>query len=170
MHRDTIYYDSREYPQWGRFYAAASEKGLCLLRLPGEGPESFYETIIRRYSPNLLIQDQNCFQAFFGQLGQYLKGLRKEFQVAIDLEGTPFQIMVWEKVKAIPYGQTRSYGDIAQAIGRPASARAVGRANQVNPLPIIVPCHRVIGADGALVGYGGGLALKEKLLNLERKY
>jgi O-6-methylguanine DNA methyltransferase len=169
MHRETVYYDSCEFPKWGRFYAAASEKGLCLIALPGGKAEAFLEKVIRRFSPHLLIQHSAFFADFFRQLGQYLQGSAVEWRCPLDLEGTPFQLQVWEAVKAIPYGETRTYGEIARALGRPGSARAVGRANHDNPLPIVIPCHRVIGAKGALVGFGGGLALKENLLNLERK-
>ncbi|MEW6184693.1 MAG: methylated-DNA--[protein]-cysteine S-methyltransferase [Thermodesulfobacteriota bacterium] len=169
FHRKTIYYDSREYPRWGRFYGAASEKGLCLLALPGERAESFFEKIITRFSPDLFIQHSGYFEALFYRLESYLQGREVRFQGKLDLAGTPFQLKVWEALQAIPYGETRGYGEIARAIGSPRAARAVGQANHNNPVPIVIPCHRVIGSQGGLVGFGGGLALKEKLLNLERK-
>jgi O-6-methylguanine DNA methyltransferase len=169
FHRKSIYYDSREYPQWGRFYAASSEKGLCLLALPGEKAESFFEKTIARFSPDLLIQHAELFQVLFNQLESYLKGRKVRFNGSLDLVGTPFQLKVWQALQTIPYGATRGYGEIAQAIGSPKAARAVGQANHNNPVPIVIPCHRVIGSQGALVGFGGGLALKERLLALERK-
>jgi methylated-DNA-[protein]-cysteine S-methyltransferase len=101
------------------------------------------------------------------QLYEYLEGKRKVFDIPLALEGTPFQKMVWKALQDIPYGETRSYRDIAESIGRPKACRAVGMANNKNPIAIIVPCHRVIGADGKLVGYGGGLDKKEKLLAME---
>jgi O-6-methylguanine DNA methyltransferase len=102
-------------------------------------------------------------------MDRYLAGQKVAFKVPLDMEGTPFQLQVWEALKAIPYGETRNYGEIAQTVGRPRASRAVGQANHNNPVPIVIPCHRVIGARGDLVGFGSGLPLKEKLLNLERK-
>jgi methylated-DNA-[protein]-cysteine S-methyltransferase len=101
------------------------------------------------------------------QLQAYFAGQLREFSLPLDLQGTDFQKRVWGQVAAIPYGETRSYGQIATAIGSPRAVRAVGAANGANPVPIVVPCHRVIGANGKLVGYGGGLALKKRLLELE---
>jgi len=103
------------------------------------------------------------------QLKEYLAGQRREFDIHLVLEGTPFQQAVWKALTAIPYGETRSYGQIAESIGKPKACRAVGMANNKNPIAIFVPCHRVIGANGKLVGYGGGLDIKEKLLELEKK-
>jgi methylated-DNA-[protein]-cysteine S-methyltransferase len=101
------------------------------------------------------------------QLDQYFAGQRTEFDLKLDMRGTEFQKNVWNALLTIPYGETRSYGEIAKQIGRPDRARAVGAANGSNPVSIIVPCHRVIGADGRLVGYGGGLDRKRFLLDHE---
>jgi len=101
------------------------------------------------------------------QLRAYFAGALREFQLPLDFQGTDFQKRVWRQVAAIPYGETRSYLQIAQALGSPGAVRAVGAANGANPVPIVVPCHRVIGAKGRLVGYGGGLAMKRRLLELE---
>jgi methylated-DNA-[protein]-cysteine S-methyltransferase len=101
------------------------------------------------------------------QLDQYFAGERTEFELELDLRGTQFQKDVWNALLTIPYGETRSYGEIARQIGRPDRARAVGAANGSNPVSIIVPCHRVIGSDGSLTGYGGGLPRKRFLLELE---
>ena len=99
----------------------------------------------------------------------YLEGKLKVFESRLDMgHGTEFQHSIWQAVAAIPYGETRSYADIAREVGRPRAVRAVGAANGANPLPIFVPCHRVIGSNGTLTGYGGGLSLKERLLNMER--
>jgi methylated-DNA-[protein]-cysteine S-methyltransferase len=103
------------------------------------------------------------------QLSDYLQGRRREFSIPLSPTGTPFMRKVWKSLQDIPYGQTRSYGQIAKEIGVPGAARAVGMANNRNPISIFIPCHRVIGANGRLVGYLGGLDLKEKLLELERK-
>ena len=101
------------------------------------------------------------------QLRAYFAGELRQFDLPLDLHGTDFQRRVWKKLVGIPYGETRSYRQIAQAIGSPQAVRAVGAANGANPIPIVVPCHRVIGASGKLVGYGGGLPLKKRLLELE---
>jgi methylated-DNA-[protein]-cysteine S-methyltransferase len=101
------------------------------------------------------------------QLESYFRRELRDFQLPLDFEGTEFQKRAWRQLLTIPYGQTRSYSQIAQAIGSPAAVRAVGAANGANPIAIVVPCHRVIGANGRLVGYGGGLPLKKRLLELE---
>ena len=104
----------------------------------------------------------------FRQLDEYFAGTRKTFDFPYRLHGTPFQEKVWAALREIPYGETRSYKDIAEAIGHPKAFRAVGMANHANPIFIAIPCHRVIGASGSLVGYGGGLEMKRALLELER--
>jgi methylated-DNA-[protein]-cysteine S-methyltransferase len=103
------------------------------------------------------------------QLEQYFAGERTEFDVSLELDGTPFERRVWDAVRAIPYGQTATYAEIARRIGRPGASRAVGRANGRNPIAVIVPCHRVIGSDGSLTGYAGGIEMKRALLDLERR-
>ena len=99
---------------------------------------------------------------------EYFAGRRKSFNLRLAPEGTPFQLQVWEQLQAIPYGRTISYGELACRIGNPSASRAVGLANGSNPIAIVIPCHRVIGANGKLTGFGGGLDVKEKLLALER--
>jgi methylated-DNA-[protein]-cysteine S-methyltransferase len=102
------------------------------------------------------------------QLEQYLAGERTEFELDVELDGTPFERRVWDEVRAIPYGETATYAEIADRIGRPGACRAVGRANGRNPVAVVVPCHRVIGSDGSLTGYAGGIEMKRALLDLER--
>jgi len=102
------------------------------------------------------------------QLKEYFEGARKNFNIPLDPKGTPFQKKVWKALETIPYGETRSYKEIAEQVGSPKAYRAVGMANNKNPISIIIPCHRVIGANGKMVGYGGGLEIKEYLLNLEQ--
>lgn len=104
------------------------------------------------------------------QLKEYFSGKRKTFTIKLASKGTPFQQQVWQALRAIPYGHTQSYGQIAKAIGKPKAVRAVGAANGQNPVSIIVPCHRVIGSNGKLVGYGGGLSIKETLLDHENQH
>lgn len=104
------------------------------------------------------------------QLEEYFRGERTRFDLPLQPKGTPFQLAVWQALTEIPYGETASYGDVARAVGRPKAFRAVGMANHCNPIPIIVPCHRVIGSDGRLTGYAGGLEIKRALLELEQKW
>ncbi|HEY2902366.1 MAG TPA: methylated-DNA--[protein]-cysteine S-methyltransferase [Polyangia bacterium] len=115
------------------------------------------------------VRDDRRLQPAARQLDEYFAGRRTRFDLALAPRGTPFQKAVWAALVAIPFGQTASYGDIAQAIGQPAAVRAIGGANHRNPLAIVVPCHRVIGADGSLTGYGGGLDRKRLLLALEAR-
>jgi methylated-DNA-[protein]-cysteine S-methyltransferase len=112
-------------------------------------------------------RDDNAYPEARAQLAEYFAGTRTEFDLELDMRGTDFQRKVWDALLTIPYGETRSYGEIARQIGRPDRARAVGAANGQNPIAVIVPCHRVIGSDGSLVGYGGGLERKRILLDLE---
>lgn len=103
------------------------------------------------------------------QLAEYFKGTRREFDLPLEYPGTPFQESVWNALRAIPYGETRSYLDIAVAVGNPKACRAVGAANGKNPIALIIPCHRVIGSNGSLTGFGGGLDVKDRLLALEKR-
>ena len=109
----------------------------------------------------------DCLLSCVEQIDEYFKGNRKVFSLPLKTEGTAFQQQVWRQLERIPYGAVASYGDVARAIGKPKACRAVGSANHSNPIALIIPCHRVIGADGTLTGYGGGLWRKEWLLNLE---
>ncbi|HEY1659394.1 MAG TPA: methylated-DNA--[protein]-cysteine S-methyltransferase [Candidatus Sulfotelmatobacter sp.] len=156
----------------GPLFLAASSKGLVALefdaRLPGQ------QTI--RPNPRDLRSEKNGFafeesrdamQAYVNQLKEYFAGKRRHFDFSLDLRGTDFQLSCWNALLAIPYGETRSYADISRAVGKPNAFRAVGMANNRNPIAIVVPCHRVIASDGGLCGYGGGLDVKKKLLELE---
>jgi methylated-DNA-[protein]-cysteine S-methyltransferase len=104
------------------------------------------------------------------QLRAYFAGALYRFDLPLAPRGTPFQLRVWQAVESVPYGETRSYRDIAERIGSPKSVRAVGAANGANPLPLVIPCHRIVGAGGALTGFGGGLPLKRRLLELEARH
>ncbi len=113
--------------------------------------------------------DPEAFKDVVAQLRDYFAGERQEFSLTLDPHGTPFQREVWAALQTIPYGVTITYGELARRIGKPNAVRAVGAANGQNPLPIVIPCHRVIGSDGSLTGYGGGLPIKRALLDLERQ-
>lgn len=143
----------------GELLLAGDDDALSLVGFP-EGK--------MRYDPEAdWIFNEKPFVAVRQQLTEYFNGERTEFDLPLHLTGTEFQLLVLEELKRIPYGTTTSYGDIAQRIGRPKAVRAVGAANGRNPIPIIVPCHRVIGSGGDLTGFGGGLGTKEALLRLE---
>ena len=114
------------------------------------------------------IQETELIRKAYEQLTDYLCGRRTNFDLPLNPEGTEFQKKVWDALCDIPYGETRSYKQVAEAVGNPKASRAIGMANNRNPIMIFIPCHRVIGADGSLVGYGGGLHIKEKLLSIER--
>jgi methylated-DNA-[protein]-cysteine S-methyltransferase len=114
------------------------------------------------------VHDAGRFEHATAQLQAYFRGRLQRFALQLAPEGTPFQLAVWRQLREIPYGETISYGELARRIGNPRACRAVGLANGANPLPIVVPCHRVIGADGSLTGFGGGLPIKQQLLELER--
>lgn len=117
-------------------------------------------------------RDQEYCRQAIAQLDEYFQGKRRSFSVPLSLQGPSFSQQVWRELLRIPFGETRSYGEIARAVGRPRSYRAVGQANRRNPLPIFIPCHRVIGKDGTLTGYMGkqGLLIKEYLLEMEKSY
>lgn len=149
------------------FRLAATEKGLCVLTV-GEWEDGFWEEVRHRVPGALLRRGQNRLEPYVKQLTEYLEGRRQQFDLPLDLSGTEFQHLVWQALRLIPYGETRSYRQVAEMIGRPQAARAVGGACNRNPVMLFVPCHRVVGSKGQLVGFGGGLALKRWLLELEQ--
>jgi len=156
----------------GPLFLAASGRGLVALefdaRLPGQQTIRPNPRDLRAESKAVRFEDSaRALRPYVRELEQYFGGARREFTFPLDLRGTDFQLACWRALLAIPYGETRSYGDIARAVGRPKGFRAVGMANNRNPVAIVVPCHRVIASDGTLCGYGGGLDVKRKLLELE---
>jgi methylated-DNA-[protein]-cysteine S-methyltransferase len=145
----------------GTLLLAGTDAGLCVLGLP-EGK--------RRPVPAVdWTREDGAFAEARQQLASYFDGRLRAFSLPLDPRGTAFQLRVWRALQQIPYGDTLSYGELAARIGQPSAGRAVGLANGRNPLPIVVPCHRVIGRDGTLTGYGGGLGAKRFLLDLERR-
>ena len=114
------------------------------------------------------VVDNESNRIFIQQIDEYFHGRRRQFDVPLDFSGTPFQVAVWLELLKIPYGETRSYGEIARNLGKAGASRAVGMANHENHLAIVIPCHRVLGHDGSLTGYAGGTHLKQQLLSLER--
>ena len=146
----------------GELLLAGDDDGLCLV--------SFPEGAMRRDPEPDWIYNEKPFAAALQQLTEYFAGERRTFDLPLKLSGTEFQMSVLQALQEIPYGDTTSYADIAERVGRPRAVRAVGAANGRNPIPIIVPCHRVIGSHGDLTGFGGGLDTKEALLRLEAEH
>lgn len=165
--KESIYWTQLECADW-QMYIAASEAGLCYV---GSQQQAFEELQhwVSKHKPNqAFIRDDEKLQPYVIELLQYLQGERQAFSFPLDYSGTPFQMAVWKALCAIPYGHTRSYSDIAERIEKPAAVRAVGAAIGANPILITIPCHRVIGKNGTLTGYRGGIEMKRKLLQLEQ--
>lgn len=148
-------------------YVAMTDKGLCRITWPTETFETMRTWAAKQMPKAELIEDEGRLSDYKLELKEYFEGKRKSFRVPLDMQGTAFQTSVWRALKEIPFGETRSYSDIAEALDNPKAVRAVGTANGANPIPIIVPCHRVIGKTNALTGFRGGLKVKEQLLQLE---
>lgn len=153
-----MYYCYFETPI-GELLLAGDDGGLSMIGFP--------KGKMRRDPEPDWIFNEKPFAEARRQLTEYFDGERRDFDLPLHLSGTDFQVQVLEELLRIPYGETTSYGDIAKRIGRPKAMRAVGRANGANPIPIVIPCHRVIGSSGDLTGFGGGLDTKEALLRLE---
>jgi len=143
----------------------ASPVGMLILRASDKGLVSIERGRAARVRGG--VRAERVLDTATKQLNEYFAGTRRRFQLPLDLRGTPFQLAVWHTLQLIPFGKVVSYAEEARMAGRPTAARAVGSANGRNPLPIIVPCHRVVAADGTLGGYSAGLAMKRKLLALE---
>jgi methylated-DNA-[protein]-cysteine S-methyltransferase len=168
--RSRVYYSEADTPI-GPLLIATTSKGICWINFT-VGSKSVFQ--LQRWSKKwlnheLVESNGSYVEPVIRQLEEYFKGDRTAFEVEFDLYGTSFQKLVWQTLTQIPYGETRSYKEIALDVGTPKAVRAIGGANNKNPVPIIIPCHRVIGSNGALVGYGGGLNIKEYLLKLEKQ-
>ena len=147
----------------GHLTLIASEQGLAHLLFDGQEPVDVGLTDDLRE-----VDDDPILETTAVQLGEYFAGERTRFDLPLDLRGTEFQRDAWMALADVPYGETRTYGEQAKAIGRPGASRAVGAANAKNPVPVVLPCHRIVGADGSLTGFGGGLDLKQRLLAHEQ--
>lgn len=163
-----IYWMHFVHEEWN-LYMAATSKGLFYVGSQNKPLQQLTDWAARRYPDCSLVQDDKQLQPYTDELIEFFTGKRNNFTVSLDFHGTPFQLAVWDALCKIPYGQTKSYSDIAHDIQKPAAIRAVGAAIGANPLLIAVPCHRVIGKNGALTGYRGGLDMKTQLLQLERE-
>ncbi|MDK9701062.1 MAG: methylated-DNA--[protein]-cysteine S-methyltransferase [bacterium] len=141
---------------------------IGIIRITGDR-DALHTLYFVEEKPTELTQPESLLP-YLAQIQEYFTGSRQEFTIPLESSGTPFHKRVWEKLRTIPYGTTVSYGELAMQIGNPSASRAVGTANGSNPISIIVPCHRVIGANGKLVGYGGGLWRKQWLLSFEQEH
>jgi methylated-DNA-[protein]-cysteine S-methyltransferase len=162
----TIYYSTIPSKLVGTIFVASTEKGVC--RIDFHTTEKDFLAQLKKQVPGRIVKGDGPNRRVLSQLRKYLEGKLKQFDCPLDMEGTAFQKRVWSALKKIPYGKTRSYADVARAIGHPKAFRAVGNANGSNPVPIVVPCHRVIESNGGLGGYGSGIDVKKQLLEFER--
>ncbi|NUR76957.1 MAG: methylated-DNA--[protein]-cysteine S-methyltransferase [Thermoleophilia bacterium] len=155
-----VRYDIVDSPV-GDLFLAATERGLCRISYWPEGME---ESLARTYGPRVL---RSPLDDVHRELDEYFEGTRREFDLPIDLRVAPFHADVLAELARVPYGRTETYGSLAAKVGRPKAARAVGTVMHHNPIPIVLPCHRIVGANGSLTGYAGGLDVKLRLLQLE---
>jgi AraC family transcriptional regulator of adaptative response/methylated-DNA-[protein]-cysteine methyltransferase len=152
----------------GPMAAAATESSLCLLEFTDRRMmEAQMENLKRSFRLPLFPGESPLFEKLRAELAEYFDGKRRSFDLPLEYPGTPFQRRVWDALRRIPYGETRSYGELARDLGKPGAMRAVGQANGLNRISILIPCHRVVNADGELGGYGGGLWRKLRLLETE---
>lgn len=151
----------------GRVLVAATEKGVCSVRI-GEPAETMERALKREFPEATLRRDQTGLSDWIERIARHLRGGEPRIELPLDVRGTAFQWKVWEALRAIPYGETKTYREVARAIGKPRAARAVGRACATNPVAILIPCHRVVREGGGLGGYAYGLPTKQQILDTER--
>lgn len=166
---ETVHFARSESPI-GRFKVATTSAGLAYVELPHASGRGMRDWLTRHVADARCVEDEAPNRDAIEQILEYLGDGRTEFDLRLDPRGTAFQRSVWSALLDIPYGECRSYADVARAVGRPSATRAVGNANNANPLALVVPCHRVIAAHGGIGGYGGGLDLKRRLLAMERDH
>jgi len=159
---EKLYGSTLSWSGW-TFHVLSSSSGLRRIELVPTPFEDLEEKLGVR-----ILADDDPNELAMQAIHEYLRGERRAFDIPLDLVGTTFQRSVWDVIASIPYGGTMSYSDVAQAIGKPSALRAVGQATGANPVPIVIPCHRVVGKSGQLTGFAGGLPLKEQLLAIER--
>ena len=164
--KQTINWTTFTHGEW-QLYIAKTQKGLCYVSSPDQSYEELECWIQKHFPLTVLAEDEKALEPYIDELREYLEGTRQFFSLPVDIKGTAFQEEIWEALKKIPYGKTCSYSDIARLIEKPKAVRAVGSAIGANPVLITVPCHRVIGKNGAITGYRGGTDMKQYLLQLE---
>jgi methylated-DNA-[protein]-cysteine S-methyltransferase len=165
---EKIYYSSFYSPLLKKIFVGSTERGVCMVDFL-KSEKDFLKRLRKRFSGEI-IRDDRRNKRVLSQLKKYLEGELKHFDCPLDVKGTPFQKKVWSELAKIPYGQTRSYKEIAAAIGHSKAFRAVGNANGHNSIPLIIPCHRVIESKGGLGGFGHGLKAKRQLLDFEKAH
>ncbi|MGM7723301.1 methylated-DNA--[protein]-cysteine S-methyltransferase [Metabacillus sp. Hm71] len=166
--KPTIYWSLLNHKHWN-IYLAATEKGLCYVGSQNMPKDELIAWTDKRFPGSLVIEDQEKLKPYAKELIEYFEGERTSFAISFDYHRTDFQMAVWNALSEIPFGETRVYSEIAQAINKPAAVRAVGAAIGANPVLITIPCHRVVGKNGKLTGYRGGLEMKTMLLELENQ-
>ncbi|MCY8034989.1 methylated-DNA--[protein]-cysteine S-methyltransferase [Bacillus sonorensis] len=169
MSAEILYWSMLRDSQW-TFYIAATAQGLCFVGSPGQHVDELAAWSKKRFPDYMLVRDEQAMQPYINELTAYLNGELTEFSCPVHLYGTPFQLAVWHALRDIPYGRTCSYSDIAERIENPEAVRAVGAAIGANPLLIIIPCHRVVGKNGSLTGYRGGLEMKKICLSWKKQF
>lgn len=168
QNKPIIYWSLLSHRDWS-IHLAATAKGICYVGSQNRPFEEMSDWMEKRFLDSPLVEDGEKLQLYVTELIEYFEGERISFTVPFDYHGTNFQLAVWNALCQIPYGETTSYSDIASNIHKPAAVRAVGAAIGANPVLITVPCHRVVGKNGKLTGYRGGLEMKTRLLDIERK-
>lgn len=166
---ENIYWSEFRYKEW-TMHVATTNRGLCYIGYPNQSFTDMVDWADKQFKKARLSRDDAKLENYTKELTEFLEGNRKKFTFPIDLNGTDFQKQIWQALQSIPYGITYTYSQIAEAIHNPKAVRAVGAAIGANPIPIMVPCHRVIGKSGQLTGYRGGIQMKEFLLNLEKSF
>lgn len=151
----------------GRIYVASTERGVCKISVPRETRKDFFTWLDEHLDIDGVVDNKSRNKEIIDQLSRYLSGRLVRFTCPVDLIGTPFQLRVWNELMKVAYGSTVTYKTLAKRVSVPSAFQAVGRANAANPLPILVPCHRILGSDGSMVGYAYGIKMKEFLLRLE---
>lgn len=164
----TVYWSTIQDSSW-HLYLAATSEGLCYVGSQDAPFEELSAYVSAKFADNLLVEDDTQLAPYKSELIRYLLGQHTQFHIPIHTKGTPFQQAVWQALVEIPYSETRTYSDIATSIGKPSAVRAVGTAIGANPVLIAIPCHRVIGKNGSLTGYRGGMEMKRQLLKLEHE-
>jgi methylated-DNA-[protein]-cysteine S-methyltransferase len=151
----------------GLIYIASTDRGVCKVSVPRQSKRDFLRWLRENFDDSEVVDNKSKNREVIDQLNRYFNGKLAKFTLPVDLRGTPFQLRVWKELAKISYGTTITYRQLAKRLGTSKGFQAVGRANAANPVPIIVPCHRVVGANGSLVGYASGIKTKEFLLRLE---
>ncbi|MFP7298063.1 methylated-DNA--[protein]-cysteine S-methyltransferase [Neobacillus niacini] len=166
--KPTLFWTKLVFDNW-KIYMAATTKGLCYVGSQDKPFEELENWVNKHYPGSPLVLDDVVMEPYAAEFKEFFQGLRTSFTVSHDLKGTEFQTKVWNALCQIPYGETWTYSDIADAIEKPSALRAVGSAIGANPVLLTVPCHRVIGKNGKLTGFRGGLEMKEQLLKIEQQ-